>query len=261
MIKVYIFYKTIYLKDGRYYYGSHYGYIDDNYRGSNKVIKSIIKKHGISLLIRENLKFFDNEFEMYEFESRFLKLYNLDKDPICLNFTTNAKGWDTWSHMSEEERMERKRKLSEKLSGSGNGNYGRNFTQSHLKKMSESRMGIPIHSDEHKKRTSERIKKEWDDGKRTNILIEYCNNRKGMLQSEEAKKSISDGLKNSKKYKDGRKKAAETKRKRFIERLDNFRELYNSGCTQDYIMEKFNQKISTYMKYKYLIINENKKQG
>lgn len=260
MIKLYIFYKTTYLKDGRYYYGSHYGYIDDNYRGSNKVIKSIIKKNGISLLIRENLKFFDSEFEMYEFESRFLKFYKLDKNPLCLNFTTNAKGGDTWSHMTEEEKKERKQKLSEKLSGSGNGNYGRNFTQSHLKKMSESRMGIPIHSDEHKKITSERIKKEWDDGKRTNILIKYCDNRKGTVQSDETRKLISDGLRNSKKYKDGREKAAETRRKKFAERLDNFRELYNSGCTQDYIMEKFNQKFSTYTKYKYLIINENKKQ-
>lgn len=258
MNKVYIFYRTIYLGDGRYYYGSHRGYINDNYRGSNKIIRSIIKKHGISQLIRENLRFFNSELEMYEFESRFLRLYKLDKNPMCMNFTTNGNGGDTWYHMSEAERNERKRRLSDSLRGTRNGNYGRTFSESHLKKMSESRKGISIHSDEHKKRTSARMRKEWADGNRNNILINHCNNRKGKTQTNETKKAISEGIKNSKKYVDSRKKASETRHSNFIKRLDEFRSLYNSGCTRIEIMERMDQKPSTYSKYKSLI-NDGKK--
>lgn len=258
MDKVYIFYRTTYLGDGRYYYGSHHGYINDNYRGSNKIIRSIIRKHGISQLLRENLRFFNTGSEMYEFESRFLRLYKLDKNPMCMNFTTNGNGGDTWSHMSEAERKERKKRLSDSLSGAGNGNYGRTFSESHLKKMSESREGISIHSDEHKKRISERMKKEWADGNRNNNLINYCNNRKGKSQTNETKKAISEGIKNSKKYRDSRKKASETRHSNFIKRLNEFRSLYNSGCTRIEIMEIMNQKPSTYSKYKSLIKDEKK---
>lgn len=259
MEKQYIFYKVTYVVDNRFYYGSHYGYLNDSYRGSNKIIYAIRKKHGIKSLVRENLKVFNTKKEMYDFESRFLSLYRLDKNPTCLNFTTNGCGGDTWSHMSVDEKSARKKILSERLSGSGNGNYNREFTEEHKQKISISKKGIPIFTEEHKQKISERLKQEYNKGIRdNNFLKQFSNNRKGSTQTENTKKSISDGLKNSLKYKEGRKKSAETKRLKFLKRLDEFRELYNNGISMEDIMKKMNQKISTYIKYKKIIENEKK---
>lgn len=258
-MKQYIFYKTTFTKDGRFYYGSHYGYLEDSYRGSNKVIRSIYKKHGIEFLHRENLRFFDNKEDMYLFESRFLSLYKLDKNTKCLNFTTNGYGGDTWSQMTDSDKQRRKEILSKKLSGPGNGNYNRKFTDEHIKKMSESKKGKPIHTEEYRERLSERLKNEYKKGLRdNNFLLKFSSNRKGSIQSEETKKSISEGLKNSSRYKEGRKKYAETKRENFLKRLDEFRKLFNNGHSRIDIMKQMNQKISTYLKYEKIIKNERK---
>ena len=109
MEKQFIFYKVTYINDGRFYYGSHYGYLNDSYRGSNKIIHAIQKKHGNKSLIRENLKIFNDKSSMFKFESRFLSIYKLDKNPECLNFTTNGCGGDTWSQMSDDEKIARKK--------------------------------------------------------------------------------------------------------------------------------------------------------
>lgn len=256
MNKQFIFYKTTYTKDGRFYYGSHYGYLDDNYRGSNKIIKAIKRKSGLEFLQRENLKIFNNKKDMYAFESRFLKFFKLDKNPMCMNFTTNGEGGDTWSHMSESEKAIRKKKLSEKISGSGNGNYGRKFTDEHLKKMSESKIGVPVHSEENKKKISERLKREFEDGTRDRYFLkQFSGNRKGVKLDKDHKKSISIGLKASKKHKEGRLKTAETKRLKLEQRLTKFEKLINEGYSKEYILQELNIKLPTWYKYK-RILNE-----
>lgn len=259
MDKQFIFYKTTYIKDGRFYYGSHYGYLNDNYRGSNKIINSIKRKHGLKFLQRENLKTFNSKNDIYAFESRFLKLFKLDENHMCMNFTTNGEGGDTWSHMSESEKAIRKKNLSEKISGPKNGNYGRKFTDEHLRKISESKAGVPIHSAEYKRKLSERIKKEFEDGTRDRYhLKQFSNNRKGVKLDKDHKKSISNGLKASKKYKEGRLKSAETKRLKLEKRLNKFEMLIKEGYFKEYILQELNIKSPTWYKYKKIIENEKK---
>lgn len=256
MEKQYIFYKVTYVNDGRFYYGSHYGHVNDSYRGSNKIIHLIKKKHGIKSLVRENLKFFSDKKTMFEFESKFLSIYKLDKDPNCLNFTTNGCGGDTWSHMSDDEKEKRKKLLSEKISGSGNGNYNRKFTEEHIKRISDAKKGVPIFTDEHKQKISKRLKKEYSEGIRNcDHLKQYANNRKDCKLTEEHKKSISDGIKSSKKYKESRIKAKETIHKKFLQRVEKFRKLYNFGKSREEIMLILNMKGATYYKYKRIIDN------
>ena len=254
MEKQFIFYKVTYINDGRVYYGSHYGYLKDSYRGSNKIIHAIIKKHGINSLSRENLKIFTSKKEMYDFESRFLSIHKLDKNPKCLNFTTNGCGGDTWSHMTESEKAIRKKIMSDKLSGAGNGNYNREFTEEHKQKISESKKGKPIFTDEHKQKISERVKKEYSEGTRdNNFLKQFSNNRKGTTLTEEHKQLISIKMKSSEKYKDSRKKAAETIHIKFIERLNIFKKLINEGYSKEYILKELNIKSPTWYKYKRLL--------
>ena len=254
MEKQFIFYKVTYINDGRVYYGSHYGYLKDSYRGSNKIIHAIIKKHGINSLSRENLKIFTSKKEMYDFESRFLSIHKLDKNPKCLNFTTNGCGGDTWSHMTESEKAIRKKIMSDKLSGAGNGNYNRELTEEWKQKISESKKGKPIFTDEHKQKISERVKKEYSEGTRdNNFLKQFSNNRKGTTLTEEHKQLISIKMKSSEKYKDSRKKAAETIHIKFIERLNIFKKLINEGYSKEYILKELNIKSPTWYKYKRLL--------
>ena len=254
MEKQFIFYKVTYINDGRVYYGSHYGYLKDSYRGSNKIIHAIIKKHGINSLSRENLKIFTSKKEMYDFESRFLSIHKLDKNPKCLNFTTNGCGGDTWSHMTESEKAIRKKIMSDKLSGAGNGNYNRKLTEEWKQKISESKKGKPIFTDEHKQKISERVKKEYSEGTRdNNFLKQFSNNRKGTTLTEEHKQLISIKMKSSEKYKDSRKKAAETIHIKFIERLNIFKKLINEGYSKEYILKELNIKSPTWYKYKRLL--------
>ena len=254
MEKQFIFYKVTYINDARVYYGSHYGYLKDSYRGSNKIIHAIIKKHGINSLSRENLKIFTSKKEMYDFESRFLSIHKLDKNPKCLNFTTNGCGGDTWSHMTESEKAIRKKIMSDKLSGAGNGNYNRKLTEEWKQKISESKKGKPIFTDEHKQKISERVKKEYSEGTRdNNFLKQFSNNRKGTTLTEEHKQLISIKMKSSEKYKDSRKKAAETIHIKFIERLNIFKKLINEGYSKEYILKELNIKSPTWYKYKRLL--------
>lgn len=258
MEKKYIFYKTTYLKDGRFYYGSHFGTENDRYRGSNKIVHSIYKKHGIEVLKRENLKFFTNKKDMFAFESRFLKFYKLDKNPMCLNFTTNGLGGDTWSHLNEDEYNNRRENMIIKSSGPNNGNYGRKFTDTHLKKMSESRIGIPIHSNDHKIKTSERLKKEWRSGERNcENLKKYQDNRKGCQLSDEHKTLISNSLKNSERYKEGRINCKEKSKIKMINKIKQFIDLQKLNHNIIDIMNIMNIKLSTYYKYNRLA-NETK---
>jgi hypothetical protein len=255
--KVHIFYKVTYINDGRYYYGSHTGYLDDNYRGSNKVIRQIIKKYGLGVLKRENLKIFNTKDECFTFEDRFLKLYNLKDDPNSLNFKNSAKGGDTWSHMSDEEKIKRKEILSSKISGKGNGNYGKPMPEERKKKMIDSKKGVPVHSEENKKKISERLKSEWKEGKRKYNLKDYCNNRKGKKNSEEWNQNISEGIRNSESYKISRKIIGLKKIEEFNKKLAIVKNDIINGLSDQELMDKYNIKPITLYTWKKNIKNRN----
>ena len=221
--------------------------MDDNYRGSNKVIHQITKKHGINFLIRDNLKIFNTREDCLKFEDRFLKLFNLKDDPNSFNFKNSANGGDTWSHMNESEKLKRKKLLSSKISGKGNGNYGKAMPESVKLKMINSKTGVPIHSEEYKEKISQRMKEEWKLGKRKNNLIKYSDNRKGKNNGIEWNSKISEGIKKSKKYKEGIQKYNEQKIKITNIKLLKVKLEIESGIKDSEILEKYNiKKITLY---------------
>lgn len=257
MKKFHIFYKITYSIDGRYYYGSHSGRLDDNYRGSNKIIHQIIRKHGIEFLIRENLKTFDTREECLAFEDRFLKLFNLKDDPNSFNFKNSAKGGDTWSHMSDDEKSKRKQNLSLKISGKANGNYGKPMSDSAKQKMINSKTGVPIHTDEHKKKTSERVKQEWISGLRSKPFGGKYDNRKGKKNTEDWNANISLGVKNSEKYKKGLSLRSEKIKENTNRILLDVKNDIENGMADFEILEKYGIKSITLYTWKKKIKERN----
>ena len=252
---LHIFYKVTYINDGRYYYGSHSGSLNDNYRGSNKVIHLIRKKYGIDVLIRENLRIFNSKEECYDFEDRFLKLYNLKDDPNSFNFKNSARGGDTWSHMSDDEKIKRKSILSSKISGEGNGNFGKPMPEERKQKMIITKTGVPVHSDSNKAKISERLKNEWTEGTRKNPFSGKFDNRKGKNNTDEWNANISNGLKNSKTFKESREKYANGVIERNNEKLKNVKIDIDNGMSDQELLDKYSIKSITLYTWKKKIKN------
>lgn len=255
--RIHIFYKTTYLKTGQYYYGSHYGKLNDSYRGSNKIIKSVQKKYGNTYLIRENLKIFNTKEDCFNFEDRFLKLYNLANDQNCLNMKNSAQGGDTWSTMSESDKIARKQKLSNKVSGKNNGNYGKPMPLNRKEKMIQSKIGKPIHTDDFKKSMSIRVKDEWENGLRTNHLLNYTNNRLGKSNSKSTNLKISNGIKSSEKYKNSRIKVSQNRINEMNLKLIEVKTLILNGYADSYILNLYNIKPITLYSWKRKIKERN----
>ena len=253
-----IFYKVTYSVDGRYYYGSHSGNLDDNYRGSNKIISLIRKKHGIQYLIRENLKFFNSRKECLAFEDRFLKLYNLKDDQNSMNLKNSAQGGDTWSHMSEDDKNKRKLNLSNKIKGSKNGNYGKPMPIDRKNKMIETKTGVPIHTEEYKSKLGTRIKSEFESGVRDkNFISQYSDNRKGKSNGDDWNNSISKSLLISQKNKDGAiLRSKNTINKNNLKLLNVKTDIIN-GLTDDELLLKYNIKPITLYTWKIKIKTRN----
>jgi len=249
--KKYFFYKTTYTKDNRYYYGSHHGTEDDDYMGSNKIIKSIQNKHGNKYLIREVLKYFDNKEDMFAFEGRFLRYYNICSDVNSLNFTNNGCGGDTYDCMTEKQKIIRNRTLSQKNSGEKNNRFGKTYEEIHgvekstiiKQQIAESKIGVPIHSEDYLKILSERRKMEYETGIRDkNFVKQFANNRKG--------KTVSDEIKQSDKYINGHKRTSQAITKKYINRLNDVKNMIDSGYTDKEIIDFFNIAKSTMYAYK-----------
>lgn len=250
-----IFYKVTYILDGRYYYGSHSGTLTDSYRGSNKVIRAIQRKSGNTYLIRENLKTFNSRDECLAFEDRFLKFFNLKDNPNSLNFKNSAMGGDTWSGMSSEDRDIRKSLLSKKISGPNNGNFGKPMPEHRKIKMINSKIGVPIHTAEYKSQMSERIKREWQEGTRSNPFNGKFDNRKGKKNGDEWNEKIRQGVKNSDAHKQSRVKISQQRIQEHNNKLRNVKLDIEAGLTDLEILDKYKIKPITLYGWKKKIIS------
>lgn len=90
----YIVYKTTYLKDNRFYIGSHCGLNadTDEYLGSGIKISSLVLKYGKENFKREIIELCIDENSMYEREEYWINYYY--NNPLCLNLSKIAGGGD-----------------------------------------------------------------------------------------------------------------------------------------------------------------------
>ena len=101
MDKIYYFYKTTNLINGKYYYGS--GSSIKPYFGSGVNIIRAVKKYGIGNFKTDRLRFFETREDAYLFEDRFLKLYKISGDKNCYNIKNSSLGGDSFTNNPNKE--------------------------------------------------------------------------------------------------------------------------------------------------------------
>jgi len=85
------FYKTTNLINGKFYYGS--GHLK-RYIGSGKLFLKAVKKYGKENFKHERLIYFNSRESAYEFENRFLSLYDIKNIEKSYNLKNSAKHFD-----------------------------------------------------------------------------------------------------------------------------------------------------------------------
>lgn len=160
------FYKITNLINGKYYYGST---IHDNlkkYGGSNKNIKAAYKKYGKGNFKFEKLKMFETREEAFEFEERFLRLYNMKNNKMSYNMSNHGKGGDTISQHPNRDKIIKKIGRKGRISN---------------------RKGIPM-EEEQKEKISKSLKESYKNGRPRMV-------NKGSKLSSEHKAKISEACK------------------------------------------------------------------
>lgn len=161
---------------GQYYYGSRYSkhchpsQLWTTYYTSSKVIKQLIKEHGVDSFEVKITKIFDDKYEARMWEHRLLEKVKASKNPKWLNQHNGSgdfinKGGLIFSEshrkkLSESQRGKPKPGTAKAMIGN-NHNKGKKFSEESKKKLSLARIGNKnrlgvLHTDEIKKIISER---------------------------------------------------------------------------------------------------------
>lgn len=116
---------TTNLINGKKYIGKHYGFLNDGYLGSGKLIRRAIAKYGKENFQREILAFSITEKENAEKEKYYIALFDACNSDLFYNIHEGGNGGNTTKGMSEEEKQALSKKMSALTSGTNNPMYGR----------------------------------------------------------------------------------------------------------------------------------------
>lgn len=129
----YFVYETTCKINGKIYVGAHKTKnLNDGYLGSGSLFSNALKKYGPDSFERKILKFFDNEKDMYIYESYLVNEEFLKRDDIY-NLSIGGNGGDRSKFISEESR----KRISENFSGAGNPFYGKKHDKKTRDKISK----------------------------------------------------------------------------------------------------------------------------
>lgn len=167
--KYYGVYQTTNLINGKIYVGTHRtDNLNDKYLGSNKHLRSSIKKYGRDQFKREWLHIFDNNEDMCNKEIELVNEDFVSRDDTY-NETIGGLGGPHFKSRKHSEETKQRIKMSM---------AGKKLTAEHIENVAKTKRGKPL-SAETRKRISEAKK----------------NNDKKQSMSEETRKKISDSLK------------------------------------------------------------------
>lgn len=165
-MKQYYVYLVTNLINGKKYIGQHYGELDDSYLGSGIHILHAIKQYGKENFSKEILKICKNQEELDQEEVRLIKEYNAVFDDNFYNIAEGGHGGNPCLGLTEEQELERRRKISEAMKGEKNPFYGKGFkkeehpmwgrhhTEEAKEKMRQAKLGKTL-TEEHKKKISQ----------------------------------------------------------------------------------------------------------
>lgn len=201
---VYIFYKTTNKINDKIYYGVHSTKKqDDDYLGSGVNLRRAIKKYGKKNFIREDLKLFETEKEMYEFEKEFINerliyqenIYNMTIGGVGgFSHIKSTKGQpkseaykqkmseihkERFSKMSEKEREERKDISKRNLLKAVEKNTGNHHSEETKRKISEGNIGKTLSQESREKMSKSKRGKGFTEKAKENM----SNSRKKSYQN------------------------------------------------------------------------------
>lgn len=133
--KIYFVYKTSNLLNGKVYIGQHYGFLNDSYLGSGKLLLQAVQKYGAENFKREILEICPDKKSVDEAEIKWIDFYNAAHDRQFYNLAAGGTGGDTYAGLPPEE-LQRIRKIkSEQSQGKNNPNYGKHMSEESKKKL------------------------------------------------------------------------------------------------------------------------------
>ena len=182
----FILYRTVNLKNGKYYIGVHKtDNLDDGYLGSGKALLKAVQKYGKESFLREILLYVESEEEMYNKEKDYVT-ESVVKDPLSYNLkiggssnfyfiNQNKLNHKSNQHLIHSTKLKTDSEYAEKFSKKVS-DWNKKRVDSGWK-MSESA----------KQKLSEASKKDWDNNPKRKIK---------RIRSLESKNNISEGMKN-----------------------------------------------------------------
>jgi hypothetical protein len=157
------FYITKNLINGKFYYGSGTVGNESSYYGSNKHLNDSRKLYGDDNFEHIPLKYFETREEAYLFEDRFLKLYNIAKNPMSYNQKNEAKGGRTWQDFDDDKKEIVLDKISRKSKEAHKNSEKLKIHVYNMCKMkTKGRLDLP-HTEESKRKIRESNIETWKD--------------------------------------------------------------------------------------------------
>jgi group I intron endonuclease len=170
-MKFYYIYKTINLIDGKFYIGKHESDKEnDLYMGSGILLNRAIDKHGIDNFKKIILERCKNSEHLCEREIFWIEHEN-SYFPNGYNISKGGMGGDVYTNNPNRDEICKKQSEDQKLRYKENDVWRRNFSSSRLGKkhteeaklkMSTSKKGIIVFTEEHKKNIKDAAKKAWE---------------------------------------------------------------------------------------------------
>lgn len=136
MQKQYFIYITTNIINGKKYIGKHYGYPDDNYLGSGKILRRAIQKYGKENFQRQIIDFSSTEDENCEKEKYYIALFDACHNDLFYNIHEGGNGGNTTEGYTLEQKQALSKKFSIITSGKNNPMYGIKRPEEYKKFMS-----------------------------------------------------------------------------------------------------------------------------
>lgn len=125
----YFIYMTTNLITNEKYIGKHYGFENDSYLGSGKILQRAVQKYGKENFKREILYFSQDAQENNQKEKEFIQAHNAVKDRTFYNISAGGDGGDIFHTLPLKQQEMLKERARRQCTGSKNPMYGKHHSE------------------------------------------------------------------------------------------------------------------------------------